>query len=298
MFEEDLFMLSGSIVPMITPFRGGRLDEEAFASLVDWQIRNGSHGISVTGTTGEPTSLSREERLRVMQLASEVIAGRVPFVPSTGSNNLDETLHFSRAAEKLGADAVLLIAPYYVRPSQEGIFRFFAAVAGQLVLPVILYNIPGRTAVNIEVDTVARLKEACPNIVGIKESNKDFEHVNRLLHRMGRDFSVFSGIELLCFPTLAIGGAGYLSATGNLVPRLVADLYDLTTAGRWDEARDLHYRLLPLNDAVFLETNPVPVKTVLGWMGKISPEVRLPLAPMSEENAKRLLEVVSGYKLL
>ncbi len=289
--------MRGSIVPMVTPFRSGKLDERAFTSLIEWQIQSGSHGISVTGTTGEPSSLSRDERMRVIELAAQTINKRVPFIPGTGSNNFEETLALSKYAEKLGVDAVMLIAPYYVRPSQEGLFQFFKSVASQLEIPVILYNIPARTAVNIEPDTVARLHEACSNIIGCKESNKDFEHINRLLHKMGRDFLVYSGIELLCFPVLAIGGAGYISATGNLLPAKVAEVYNLTQAGKWEQARELHYELLPLNDAIFLEINPVPVKTILGWMGKISPEVRLPLAPLTEANYGKLKSVARQYNL-
>jgi 4-hydroxy-tetrahydrodipicolinate synthase len=288
----------GSIVPVVTPFRDGKVDETALSTLIDWQIRSGSHGISVTGTTGEPSSLSQAERMRVFEVAHEAVAGRVPFVPGTGSNNIEETLLFSRHAEKIGADALLIITPYYLRPSQEGLFQYFKTVASQLDLPVILYNIPGRTAVNLEVDTVARLRDVCPNITGVKESNKDFEHVNRLMHRMGSDFAVYSGIELLCYPILALGGAGYISATANLMPRRIARLYDLTKTGLWEQARELHFELLPLNDAVFLEINPVPVKTALGWMGKISPEVRLPLAPMSAPNQDKLREVLQAYHLI
>ena len=290
--------MRGSIVPVVTPFRNGKLDEQALTSLIEWQIQSGSHGISVTGTTGEPSSLSREERIRVIDLSAQTIRKRVPFVPGTGSNNYEETLALSKFAAKLGVDAVMLIAPYYVRPSQEGLFQFFKGIASQLEIPVILYNIPGRTAVNIEPDTVARLKDACPNVIGCKESNKDFEHINRLLHKMGRDFLVYSGIELLCFPVLAIGGAGYISATGNLFPQKVADVYNLVQAGKWEQARELHYELLALNDAIFLEINPVPVKTVLGWMGKISPEVRLPLAPLSESNASKLKTIAKQYGLV
>jgi 4-hydroxy-tetrahydrodipicolinate synthase len=290
-------MIQGSIVPMITPFRNGKVDETSLSSLIDWQINSGSHGISVTGTTGEPSSLSRAERLRVFEVAQEAVAGRVPFVPGTGANNLEETLLFSRHAQKLGADALLIITPYYSRPSQEGLFQYFKTVASQVSAPIILYNIPGRTAVNLEVDTVARLRETCPNIIGVKESNKDFEHINRLMHRMGRDFLVYSGIELLCFPILALGGAGFVSATANLLPDKVAALYNLTQAGKWEEARKLHFNLLPLNDAVFLEINPVPVKTALGWMGKTNPDVRLPLAPMSEQNQSRLRDVLKAYQL-
>jgi 4-hydroxy-tetrahydrodipicolinate synthase len=290
--------MRGSIVPIVTPFKNGAVDYDGLARLIDWQIQIGSHGISVTGTTGEPTSLTLDERKRVIQTAKDAVAGRVPFLPGTGSTNHAETLELSRFAEGLGVDAVLVIAPYYNRPSQEGLFRHFDAVAKAVGLPVVLYNIPGRTAVNIEVDTVARLRASNRNIVGVKESNKDFEHINRLLHKLGRDFLVYSGIELLCFPILAIGGAGYVSATGNLLPREVARLYDLVTAGEWQAAQDLHYHLLPLNDAVFMEINPVPVKTALGLMGKIDPEVRLPLAPLGAANMERLRAILKEYGLL
>lgn len=289
--------LRGSIVPIPTPFRDGKVDEAALQNLINWQIENGAHGISVTGTTGEPSSLTSDERMRVHQVAKEAIAGRVPFMPGTGSNNFAEGVTYSKNAEKIGADALLLIAPYYNRPSQEGLFRYFTGIASQVGIPVILYNIPGRTAVNIEPETVARVKEMCPNVVGVKESNKDFEHINRLLHRMGRDFLVYSGIELLCYPILAIGGAGFLSATANLMPRETANVYNLVQAGKWEEARELHYHMLPLNDAIFYEINPVPIKTGLAWMGKINFEVRLPLCEMSTANLQRLRTVMQQYNL-
>jgi 4-hydroxy-tetrahydrodipicolinate synthase len=290
--------LRGSIVPVVTPFKDGGVDYDGLARLIEWQIASGSHGISVTGTTGEPSSLTLDERKRVITCAAEAVARRVPFVPGTGSTNHAETLELTRYAQAAGADAVLVITPYYNRPSQQGLFQHFDAVAKAVDLPVILYNIPGRTAVNLEVDTVARLHEANANIVGVKESNKDFEHVNRLLQRLGRDFLVYSGIELLCYPVLAIGGAGYVSATGNLMPADVAQLYDLVTAGEWQAAQDLHFRMMALNDAIFIEINPVPVKTALGWMGKISPEVRLPLSALSAANAAKLRQVCAAYGLV
>jgi 4-hydroxy-tetrahydrodipicolinate synthase len=290
--------LRGSIVPLVTPFRDGHLDEEALADLIEWQIASGTHGLSVTGTTGEPSALSLSERERVITFTAEVIDGRVPFVAGSGSNNLDETLHLSRYAQDNGADALLLIVPYYIRPSQEGLYRFFSAVAGQVELPIILYNIPGRTAVNLEIDTVLRLRDDWPNIIGVKEANKDFSHITRLLGRLGQEFLVYSGIELLCFPILAIGGAGYVSATGNVLPGEVARLYDLVAAGEWDRARELHYHLMPLNDAMFIEINPVPAKTALAIMGKISAEVRPPLAPLSAKNEAELREVMARYGLI
>ncbi len=295
---DSLKQLRGSIVPLVTPFRNGMVDETALSSLIEWQIASGSHGISVTGTTGEPTALTREERERVIQYAASVIKKRVPFVAGTGSNNFDETLHYSKFAQKTGVDAVLLITPYYVRPSQEGLYQHFKSVADALDIPVILYNIPVRSAINLEIDTVARLRDHCRNIIGIKEANHDFSHVTRLIGKLGRDFLVYSGIELLCYPVLAIGGAGYVSATGNLMPREVARLYDLVVANKWKEAQDLHYHLMPLNDAVFIEINPVPVKTALGMMGKISPEVRLPLAPLSKENETKLRAILAQYGLV
>ncbi len=290
--------LRGSIVPLVTPFRDGLLDEEALAGLIEWQIASGTHGLSVTGTTGEPSALTLSERERVIRFTAQVIDGRVPFVAGSGSNNLDETLHLSHYAQDSGADALLLIVPYYIRPSQEGLYRFFSRVAEQVELPIILYNIPGRTAVNLEIDTVLRLRDDWPNIIGIKEANKDFSHITRLLGRLGREFLVYSGIELLCFPILAIGGAGYVSATGNVMPGEVARLYDLTAAGEWEKARELHYYLMPLNDAMFIEINPVPAKTALALMGKISPEVRPPLAPLSVSNEAELRKIMIQFGLL
>jgi 4-hydroxy-tetrahydrodipicolinate synthase len=291
-------MFYGSLVPLVTPFRNGQMDEEALAGLVEWQIESGSHGIGVTGTTGEPAALTTAERKRVIEVAVQAAQGRVPVLAGTGSVNHAEALELTRYAEQVGADAALVITPGYIRPSQEGLFQHFKAIAQSTALPVILYNIPGRTAVNLEIDTVARLRDACPNIIGVKESNKDFEHITKLLGKLGRDFLVYSGIELLCFPVLAIGGAGYVSATGNILPREVARLWDLVAEDRWREAQDLHYWLMDMNEAVFFETNPVPMKTALGLMGKIDPEVRLPLASLSAANLQRLKSVMAQYDLL
>ncbi len=285
-------------MPLVTPFRDGSLDERGLADLIEWQIASGSHGLSVTGTTGEPSALTMEERRRVIEVAVEAIDGRVPLVAGTGSNNTDETLELSRFAARAGSDALLVVVPYYNRPSQQGLFEHFKAVADAVDLPVILYNIPGRAAVNLEIDTVARLRDACDNIVGIKEANYEFAHINRLMGRLGRDFHVYSGIELLCYPILALGGAGYVSTTGNVLPGEVAGLYDLTAEGKWEAARRQHFHLMELNDAMFIEINPVPAKTALGIMGRISAEVRPPLAPLAPENEARLREVLARYGVL
>lgn len=206
-YNEIKQRLRGSIAPVVTPFDAeGNIDFETMKNLINWQIESGSHGISVTGTSGEPSSLTTEERKQVMELAKKTVNGRVPFVPATGSTNHDETLELTKFAQEIGADAAMVIVPYYNRPSQHALYKHFKAVADSVDIPIIIYNIPGRTAVNLEVKTMARLVEDCPNIIGAKESNKDFEHVNRVLLHCGRDFLLFSGIELLCYPMLAIGG--------------------------------------------------------------------------------------------
>jgi len=291
--------LKGSIVPIITPFTESlEVDDKSFVDLIEWQIESGSHGVSVTGTTGEPSSLSLVEREHVVETAAKTVAGRVPFVPGTGTNNLQETLRLTRHAESLGADAALVIVPYYNKPSQEGLYRYFSQLADSVDIPIVIYNIPGRTAVNMAPATMARLRSAHPNIIGAKESNKDFEHVSRVIHQCGRDFNVYSGIELLCYPMLAIGGAGHISATANIFPREVADIYNHVVAGRWDEAIELHYYLLPVNDMIFFETNPGPLKFALGELGRINPILRPPMCEPSETNQHRIRNVLSSYGLI
>jgi 4-hydroxy-tetrahydrodipicolinate synthase len=288
----------GSIVPLITPFTpSGEIDDGTLRDLIERAIEAGSHGISVTGTTGEPAALSLEEREHVMEVAARAVDGRVPFVPGTGTGNLEETLRLTQSAGRLGADAALVIVPYYVRPSQEGLYLYFRSVARAVDVPIVIYNIPGRTAVNMEPATMARLRRDVPTIIGVKESNTDFEHVSKVIHACGRDFLVFSGIELLCYPMLAIGGAGHVSATANVLPKEVAQLYDLVAAGKWDEATSLHYWLLPLNEALFLETNPGPLKWVLGRLGIAPPHLRPPLAEPSPQTQARLAEVLDSYGL-
>ncbi len=294
----DVSRLRGSIVPLVTPFRDGQVDEEALRGLVEWQIASGSHGISVCGTTGEPTSLSVDERKRVIELAVRAAAGRVPVVAGVGTNHHGETVEMAHFAEQAGADALLVLVPYHVRPTQEGLYQHFRAVARSTRLPVIVYNIPGRTAVNLEVDTLARLRRDCENVVGVKEANRDFEHVNRVLWACGRDFLLFSGIEVLCYPMLAIGGAGFISATANLVPDRLSLLYERWRAGDVRGALELHYELLPLNEVLFVETNPGPVKYALGLLGRIHPEVRLPLVLPSEANRRRIRQTLVQYGLL
>jgi 4-hydroxy-tetrahydrodipicolinate synthase len=291
--------LKGSIVPIVTPFTESLdFDEPAFVDLIEWQIESGSHGVSVTGTTGEPSSLSMEEREHLVETAAKTVGGRVPFVPGTGTNNMKETLRLTRHAEALGADAALIIVPYYNKPSQEGLYRYYSELADSVDIPIIIYNIPGRTAVNMAPETMARLRSAHPSIIGAKESNKDFEHVSRVIHQCGRDFNVYSGIELLCYPMLAIGGAGHISATANIFPREVADIYNHVAAGRWEKAIELHYYLLEINDMIFFETNPGPLKFALGELGRINPSLRPPMCEPSEANQRRIRKVLADYGLI
>lgn len=289
----------GSIAPMVTPFLDdGSFDEATFRELIDWHIDSGTHGISCTGTTGEPSSLSMEERKHILEVTVNQVRHRVPTVLGTGSTNYDETIELTLYAEKIGADAALVIVPYYSKPSQEGLYQHFRSVADSVSIPVIIYNIPGRTGVNMEPKTMARLRKACSNIIGVKESNKNFEQISHVLHECGRDFNVYSGIEELCYPMLALGGKGHISATANLMPREVAELYNLCAAGKWEAARDLHYQLLELNQALFWETNPGPLKACMAMMGKIRPVIRKPLALPSSEMQQRLRMVLEKYELV
>ncbi len=292
---------TGSIVPLPTPFAGdeARIDERALRRLVDFQIAHGSHGVSCTGTTGEPSSLSAEERRRVIEIVHDAVGGRVPFVPGTGTNNLDETLSTTRYAADLGVDAVLVIAPYYVRPNQDNLFEYFRRVAAEVPdTPVILYNIPGRAAVTIEPRTIGRVRAACPNVVGVKHATKDLDDVSYTFVHAGRDTAVYCGAETLTYPMLTLGGCGHISATGVVAPREVARLYELAAAGRWDEARELHFRMLELNDVLFIEINPVPLKTALALMGLCEPRWRLPLGPMLPDNERVLRATLERYGLL
>lgn len=291
----------GSITPLPTPFTDGgrKVDVAALRRLVEFQIANGTHGLSCTGTTGEPTSLTLDERKLVIRTVLEANAGRLPFLAGTGSNNTQESIELSRYAKEIGAQGVLTVAPYHVRPSQQGLFEHFCAIARAVGdLPMMLYNIPGRAGVNIEPETQKRIRAACPNVFGVKEANPNYVQVSFDIHAAGRDWAVFSGIETLCYPMLAVGGAGHVSATGNVAPREVAELYNLVRAGRWHEAIDLHYRMLDLNEVLFIETNPGPVKFLLGKMGMMEPTLRLPLVQPGEQNQKKIIQVAKDYGIL
>ncbi|ODU66212.1 MAG: 4-hydroxy-tetrahydrodipicolinate synthase [Micrococcales bacterium 70-64] len=264
----------------MTPFLAtGEVDHDSLANLVNWQLANGTHGISLGGSTGEPSSQSVQERADAIRTVAKTIDDRVPFMPGTGTEKLEETLELTAAAQDAGADAVLIITPYYARPTQEALYTWYTTVAREFPdLPIVAYNVPSRTAVDIAPETVARLYRDVDNFVGVKETTKDFEHFSRVLQLCGKDLLVWSGIELLCLPLLALGGIGFISATSNIAPRAHADLYEAWASGDIERAREIHYGLHPLVDLLFVETNPAPGKWVLEQRGLVtSGFVRPPL---------------------
>ena len=294
-FRNAPDQIRGSIAPVVSPFTAdGAPDLDGLRALIRWQLESGSHGISLGGSTGEPSAQTVEERAIALRIAAKEIDDRVPFVPGTGSAKLDETLELTGAAADAGADAVLIITPYYARPTQEGLFAWYDAVASEFPgLPVIAYNVPSRTAVDIAPETVARLRKKHDNIVGVKETTKDFEHFSRVLHVAGRDTLVWSGIELLCLPLLALGGAGFVSATANLAPRAVARMYELWEDKDFEGAREIHFGLHSVTDVIFTETNPAAAKWVLAQAGLIgSGYVRPPLVPLTEPGQVRVRELL------
>jgi 4-hydroxy-tetrahydrodipicolinate synthase len=295
-FAADPSAVRGAITPLITPFTDdGEIDLPAIPRLIDWQLERGSHGISVGGSTGEPTSQTIAERISVMRAAAAAIDGRAPFLPGTGTALMAETLELTAEAERLGAAAALVVTPYYGRAQQEGLFRWYSRVAQEFPeLPIIVYNVPVRAAVDIQPATVGRLRRAHPNIVGIKETTRDFEHVSYVLGETGTDFIALSGIELLCYPMLCLGGSGHLSCVANFAPEPVAHLYDAFVAGNHGRARALHYDLHPLVDAAFAETNPVPAKWVMKELGLLaSDHAREPLAPLSDAAQARVRSLLA-----
>ncbi len=289
-------MFHGAIVAIVTPFRNGKVDGPALKKLVEYQIAGGTDGIVPCGTTGESPTLSYEEHERVIDVVIAAAAGRVPVIAGTGSNNTKEAIVLTRYAKKAGADAALVITPYYNKPTQEGLYRHFRAVAEAADIPMILYNVPGRTGVNMTAETVARLS-GVPNIVGVKEASGNLGQVTEILRRVPKTFCVLSGDDGLFFPMLALGAKGVISVASNVAPRQMADLYDSFVMGEVSRAREIHFRLWPLFHALFIETNPIPVKTGLAIMKRIRDEIRLPLCPMSDPNRKILAKAIADLGL-
>src|SRR6266487_1239783 len=289
-------MFRGTFTALVTPFRDSEIDVFAFEELIEAQVAAGITGIVAIGTTGESPTLSHEEREQVIRLAVAKANKRCVVLAGTGSNSTQHAIADTRSAEKLGGDAALLVAPYYNKPSQEGLFRHFSAVAGATSLPIMLYNIPGRCGVDILPETVERLAKECRNIVSIKEASGSVERVSDLRRRLPESFTVLSGDDSLTLPFMAVGAAGVVSVASNLFPSEVCALVRTCGAGDLKSASKLHRRLLPLFKDLFIEPNPVPVKTALGWRDAMSPEVRLPLCEMSEANQVRLRKTLEDFE--
>ncbi|HEY7129304.1 MAG TPA: 4-hydroxy-tetrahydrodipicolinate synthase [Nitrospira sp.] len=290
-------MFSGSLVAIVTPFRNGKVDERAFADLIEWQIANGTNGIVPCGTTGESATLTHEEHRRVVRLTVEVVNRRVPVIAGTGSNSTDEAVSLTRHAKEAGAEGALLITPYYNKPTQEGLYRHYKAVAEAVDVPLVLYNIPGRTGVNMLPATVARLA-VMKNIVGIKEGSGSVQQASEIAQTCGDRLTVLSGDDALTLPMMAVGAKGVITVTANVAPKEMAQLTDSFLAGRLDEARRIHFALSPLFSALFYETNPIPVKEALAMMGKIDSELRLPLCSMGADNRNQLAKVLKEMRLI
>jgi 4-hydroxy-tetrahydrodipicolinate synthase len=288
----------GAFVAIVTPFIDGKLDEQGLQDLIEFQIAGGTHGIVPCGTTGESATMSHAEHHRVVELTIKTVAGRVPVLAGTGSNSTSESIELTRAAKEAGADGALMITPYYNKPSQEGLYQHFKAVAEAVDIPIILYNVPSRTAVNMLPETVARCA-AIPNIVGVKEATADLNQISQVIRLCPKDFAVMSGDDFTSMPTVMIGGTGVISVTSNVAPRDMAAMMDAALAGDIAKAQELHYKLLPLMQAMFIDTNPVPAKTSLAMMGKIKSGLpRLPLYKMNEATEERLRQILAAYGLV
>ena len=290
-------MFKGSIVAIITPFRNGAVDEEKLRQLVDFQIENGTDGIVPCGTTGESSTLDYEEHDRVIEIVVQQTNKRVPVIAGTGSNSTREAIEMTEHARKLGADGCLLVTPYYNKPSQEGLYRHYKAIADAVAIPQILYNVPGRTSVNMLPETVARLAEH-DNIVAIKEASGSLQQASEVLELCGDKLNVISGDDFITFPMMACGAKGVISVVANIMPREVAALVDSFFAGNMEEARRLHLKLLKISNAMFIETSPIPVKTAVALLGKCTDELRLPLTPMGEANRAKLAAIMKEYGLI
>jgi len=291
--------LKGSIPPLVTPFRRGEVDYETYARLVAFQIENGSHGVVVNGTTAEPSTLSLEERNRLVDVAIEVAAGRIPVVAATGSQSLRETRELTEHAAKAGADALLIVTPYYIRPPQRGLIAYYLELASLTDLPWMVYHIPGRAAVNVTIDTLKELRSRSPSFIGMKHAVNDLGLVSECHAVLGPQFKIFAGLEELSFPMMAVGACGLMNAVGNLTPRILSDLCEAIWRGDLAGAQSLHHRLFEINQAVFFDTNPIPMKYMMRRLGILETnEHRLPMVPATLELEARLDGVLRRAGLL
>ena len=288
----------GSFVALVTPFRNGQVDEAKLRELVELHIANGTDGLIPCGTTGESPTLRHDEHRRVVELVVEAARTRIPVIAGTGSNSTREAIDLTKHAERAGASGALVVNPYYNKPTQEGLYQHYRAVADAVSIPIIAYNIQSRTAINVETATLARLARDCHNIVGVKEASGSLDQMSQVIAACGPNFSVLSGDDNLTLPLLAIGGHGVISVIANIVPREVADMVHAALDGDFKRAREVHYRLFPLARAAFLETNPIPIKEAMAIAGMLEPEFRLPMCRMSDTNRETLRAVLRQYALV
>ena len=290
-------MFKGSMVALVTPFKNGKIDEKAFSGLVEFHIKNGTTALVPCGTTGESATLNYEEHDRVIELTIEFANGRVPVIAGTGSNSTEEAIALTKHALKAGARASLQVSPYYNRPTQKGLYLHFKAIAEAVDIPIILYNIASRTGVNIEPETFVKLAQV-KNIIGVKEASGSLEQMSRIRKACPKEFLLISGDDALTLPVMSIGGVGIISVVANIIPRDVADMCEAFEKGNIKRAGELHYKMLDLIKTMFVETNPIPVKTAMGLMKMIDPQMRLPLCEMLPENKEKLVKALKDYRLI
>lgn len=290
-------MFKGSMVALVTPFKNGKIDEKALSELVEFHIKNGTTALVPCGTTGESATLNYEEHDKVIELTIEFANGRIPVIAGTGSNSTEEAIALTRHAKKTGAQASLQVSPYYNRPTQKGLYLHFKAIAEAVDIPIILYNIASRTGVNIEPETFVKLAQV-KNIIGVKEASGSLEQMSRIRSLVPKDFLLISGDDALTLPVMSIGGVGIISVVANIIPRDVADMCALFEKGNIKRCEELHYKMLDLIKAMFVETNPIPVKTAMGLMKMIDPQMRLPLCEMLPENKEKLVKALKDYRLI
>ena len=291
-------IFKGSMVALVTPFANGKIDEKALARLVEFHVKNGTSALVPCGTTGESATLTYEEHDKVIELTIQFAKGRIPVIAGTGSNSTEEAIMLTKHARKVGAAASLQVSPYYNRPTQKGLYLHFKAIAEAVDIPIILYNIASRTGVNIEPETFARLAQDAKNIIGVKEASGSLEQMARIRKLCPKEFLLISGDDALTLPVMAIGGVGIISVVGNIIPRDVADMCAAFEKGNIKKAEELHYKMLLLVKAMFIETNPIPVKIAMGLMKLCEPDLRLPMCEMLPENKEKLVKAMKEYKLI
>lgn len=291
-------MFRGSFVALVTPFKGGKVDIEKLKELVEFHISNGTNGLVPCGTTGESATLDYDEHMQVIELVNKQCKKRLPVIAGTGSNSTEETIHMTKFAKEIGVDAVLLVAPYYNRPTQKGLYEHFKKIATEIDIPQIIYNIPSRTGVNVLPETIIKLAKECKNIVGVKEASGSLDQVSELSRALGDNFDILSGDDSLTLPMLSVGAKGVISVVANIVPKDVAEMCSLWFKGDTKRALELHLKLFPLVKALFIETNPIPVKHAMEMLGMCSSELRLPLSSMEEANKEKLKQALRDYGLV